>query len=73
MKEFQNTHLRIKVEKARERGERKNLKKRVRVVRRKAVGAKRKATEQAKDVLLVLPEIQVDPTTTKECLSHQRF
>jgi len=40
-------------------------------VGREAVGADAKATVQAKDVLLVLPSILVDPTSTKECLSHQ--
>ena len=40
-------------------------------VRREAVGADAKATVQAKDVLLVLLVILMDPTTTKECLSHK--
>jgi hypothetical protein len=45
----------------------------VRAVRREAVGANTKTTAQAKDVLLVLPAIIVDPTGAKECLSHQPF
>ena len=49
------------------------LEERMRTVRGEAVGADAKTTVQAKDVLLVLPAILVDPTTTKECLSHQRL
>jgi hypothetical protein len=45
----------------------------MRAMRRKAVRADAKATEQAKDVLLILSAILVDPTTSKECLCHQSF
>jgi len=40
-------------------------------VRRETVGADAKVTVQAKDVLLVLLLILVDPTIAKECLSHK--
>lgn len=40
-------------------------------MRREAVGANTKAAEQAKDVLLILPAILMDPTPSKECLPHQ--
>jgi hypothetical protein len=43
------------------------------MMRRKAVRADTKATEQAKDVLLILSATLVDPTTSEECLCHQSF